>query len=174
MKSTFILLTKGWEFNAQLLDKLLKLCASAILFSMMSLTCIDVVGRYLFETPVTGSVELTEMLLGALIFSTMPLVTWRKEHISVDITDSLIPKHIKNIRDMGFDVLVAISLGVIGFKVWELADRANMYGEMTEYLEIPTHHFIYFLATSCWLTAITSLVLVVTRISNKQYPNQRD
>ncbi|KJY82995.1 TRAP C4-dicarboxylate transporter [Vibrio galatheae] len=169
-----MMLTKSWEFNAQLLDKLLKLCACVILFSMMTLTCIDVVGRYLFEHPVTGSVELTEILLGALIFSTMPLVTWRKEHISVDLTDSVIPQKVKNIRDVGFDLVVAISLFVIGFKVWELAGRAEMYGEMTEYLEIPTHYFIYFLAASCWLTAITSVVLAVTRIFNKEYSNQRD
>jgi TRAP-type C4-dicarboxylate transport system permease small subunit len=141
---------------------------------MMLLTCIDVIGRYMFEKPVTGSVELTELLLGALIFSTMPLVTWRKEHISVDLTDSIIPRKVKNIRDMGFDAVVSLCLSVMGFKVWELGDRALMYGEMTEYLEIPTYYFVYFLAISCWLTAITSLVLVITRIFNKEYLNQRD
>ncbi|WP_275864491.1 TRAP transporter small permease [Vibrio sp. CAU 1672] len=174
MKSSLFWFTRSWESGAQLLDKFLKLCACVILFAMMLLTCIDVVGRYLFEMPVTGSVELTELLLGALIFSTMPLVTWRKEHISVDLTDSIIPKNIKNIRDMGFDLVVAASLAVIGFKVWELAGRALMYDEMTEYLEIPTHYFVSFLAISCWLTAITSVVLVVTRIFNKEYLNQRD
>jgi TRAP-type C4-dicarboxylate transport system permease small subunit len=141
---------------------------------MMLLTCIDVIGRYMFEKPVTGSVELTELLLGALIFSTMPLVTWRKEHISVDLTDSIIPRKVKNIRDMGFDAVVSLCLSVMGVKVWELGDRALMYGEMTEYLEIPTYYFVYFLAISCWLTAITSLVLVITRIFNKEYLNQRD
>ncbi|WP_428774217.1 TRAP transporter small permease [Vibrio sp.] len=174
MKSSLIWMTKSWESSAQLLDKFLKLCACIILFSMMLLTCVDVVGRYLFEMPVTGSVELTEILLGALVFSTMPLVTWRKEHISVDLTDSIIPTKIKNIRNMGFDVVVAVSLSVIGFKVWELGSRALMYGETTEYLEIPTHYFVYFLAISCWLTAVTSIVLVVTRLFNKEYLNQRD
>ncbi len=174
MNNSVMWFTKSWESTAQLLDKFLKLCACLILFSMMLLTCIDVIGRYLFEKPVTGSVELTEFLLGALIFSTMPLVTWRKEHISVDLTDSIIPRKVKNIRDMGFDAVVSVCLAVIGFKVWELGDRALMYGEMTEYLEIPTYYFVYFLAISCWLTAITSLVLVITRIFNKEYLNQRD
>ncbi|GLO61318.1 hypothetical protein MACH09_18260 [Vibrio sp. MACH09] len=174
MRASVLWLTKSWEYCAQLLDNTLKLFACAALMLMMTLTCIDVVGRYLLEMPVMGSVELTEILLGSLVFLTMPLVTWRKEHISVDLTDSIIPRNIKNIRDMGFDVVVAISLAVIGSKVWELGDRALRYEEMTEYLEIPTYYFVYFLAISCWLTAITSLVLVVTRIYNKEYNNQKD
>lgn len=174
MRSSVLWFTKSWEYCAQLLDTTLKLLASITLMFMMLLTCLDVIGRYLFEAPVTGSVELTEILLGSLVFLTMPLVTWRKEHISVDLTDSIIPRGIKNIRDMGFDVVVAGSLAVIGIKVWELGDRALRYGEMTEYLEIPTYYFVYFLAISCWLTALTSLVLVVTRIFNKEYKNQKD
>lgn len=174
MRSSVLWFTKSWEYCAQLLDTTLKLLTCFTLMAMMFLTCIDVVGRYLFEMPVMGSVELTEILLGSLVFLTMPLVTWRKEHISVDLTDSIIPRRIKNIRDMGFDVVVALSLVVIGIKVWDLGDRALRYGEMTEYLEIPTHYFVYFLALSCWLTAITSLVLVVTRIFNKEYNNQKD
>ncbi|WCE30897.1 TRAP transporter small permease [Vibrio sp. SCSIO 43137] len=174
MRASVLWFTKSWEYCAQLLDTALKLFASAALMFMMTLTCVDVAGRYLFDKPVTGSVELTEILLGSLVFLTMPLVTWRKEHISVDLTDSIIPRGIKNIRDMGFDIAVAASLSVIGVKVWDLGDRAFRYGEMTEYLEIPTYYFVYFLAISCWLTALTSLVLVITRLYNKEYNNQKD
>lgn len=174
MKSPVLLFIKTWETTAHYLDNALKLCACLILLAMMFLTCFDVIGRYLFELPITGGVELTEILLGTLVFSTMPLVTWRKEHISVDLANHIIPTKLKNLCDIGFDVAVSISLSVIGFKVWDLANRAFRYKEMTEYLEIPTYYFTYFLAISCWLTAITSLVLAITRIFNKEYINQRD
>ncbi|MFV0574097.1 MAG: TRAP transporter small permease [Vibrio sp.] len=174
MKSIFNMLLHLWENGALAVDQVLKLCACLLLMAMMLLTCIDVIGRYIFERPVTGSVELTELFLGGLIFTTMPLITWRKEHICVDLADSMLPAYVKRIRNIGFDIVVALSLFVIGQKVWELSDRALRYGEVTEYLEIPTHYFVYFLAISCWLTATTSVVLVTTRIYKKEYHNQRD
>jgi hypothetical protein len=49
--------------------------ASALLFFMMALTFVDVVGRYLFNTPVYGGFEMTEVALATLIFAGLPLVT---------------------------------------------------------------------------------------------------
>ena len=61
--------------------------AAALMFCLMLLTCVDVVGRYFFNKPVTGGFELTEMLLAALIFAGLPLVTLRGDHITVDLFD---------------------------------------------------------------------------------------
>ena len=47
-----------------------------LLFCLMTLTCVDVIGRYFFSMPVTGGFELTEMMLAALIFVGLPLVTF--------------------------------------------------------------------------------------------------
>ncbi|MGF1734006.1 TRAP transporter small permease [Photobacterium satsumensis] len=172
MRDSIIKLVQCWEWGAQHFDRVLKLFAAVILFSLMIITCIDVLGRYLFSSPLIGSVELTELLMGSLIFATLPLITWRKEHISVDLTDSIIPTSIKKGRDSIFNIMVGISLFTIGFKIWDLASRSQRYDEVSEYLEIPIYYFTYFLAISCWLTAITSIVLVITQAFNKQYDNQ--
>ena len=50
------------------LERLLGIAAGLALFGMMALTFVDVVGRKLFETSVTGSVELTELLMLGVIF----------------------------------------------------------------------------------------------------------
>lgn len=163
---------KYWEVGAEFLDKCLKLLTAFVLFGLMTITCVDVVGRYLFSAPLVGSVELTRLLLGCLIFSALPIITWRKEHISVDILDSFIPKKVKKFRDNIFNIAIATSLFVIGGKVWGLAERSQRYHEITMYLEIPVYYLTYFLALTCWLTAITSLVLVLTETFNKQYKNQ--
>ncbi|MBV1839571.1 TRAP transporter small permease [Photobacterium ganghwense] len=174
MKQGIHFFTQCWEWGARHLDRLLKRVAALLLFGLMTITCVDVVGRYFFDMPLTGSVELTELLLGSLIFATLPLITWRKEHISVDLTDSIIPTGVKRVRDALFSLAVAFSLVTIGIKIWDLAVRSQRYGEITEYLEIPLYYFIYFLAISCWLTAVTSLVLCITQFCGKQYDNQED
>ncbi|MGY0217493.1 TRAP transporter small permease [Endozoicomonadaceae bacterium StTr2] len=172
MKSTVIMVVRLWEQAAMRFEWLLKWFAAAVLFVLMMVTCVDVLGRYLFDSPLVGSVEITELLLGCLIFSALPLITWRKEHIIVDLVDNMIPSRVKKLRDMFFNLCISGSLFIIGGKVWQLAGRAANYEEVTEYLEIPVSYFIYFIAVSCFLTAITALVLVITRLVDKEYENQ--
>ena len=65
--------------------------AAALILCLMLLTCVDVVGRYFLNKPVTGGFELTEVLLAALIFAGLPLVTLRGDHITVDLFDPVTP-----------------------------------------------------------------------------------
>ena len=65
--------------------------AALVLFCLMALTCADVIGRYFFGTPVYGAFEMTEMLLAALIFAGLPLVTLRNDHVTVDLLDPVVP-----------------------------------------------------------------------------------
>ena len=49
-------------------------------------------GRYVLNKPLTGGFELTEMMLAALIFCGLPLVSQRREHIVIDTFDPLMSK----------------------------------------------------------------------------------
>mgnify|MGYP001461206897 FL=1 len=51
----------------------LELISSCVLFALMMLTCIDVVGRYVFHGPVRGGTELTEFALAIIVFSILPV-----------------------------------------------------------------------------------------------------
>lgn len=165
-------LFRYWEHSAQYLYHLFGLFACLQLLALMSVTCVDVVGRYIFGSPLVGSVELTELLLGSLIFTSLPLVTWRKEHISVDLMEGLMNHRVRSLRDVLFNIAIAISLFAIGDKVWQLATRSHRYEEVSEYLELPIYYLIYFLAITCWLTAITCVVLILTHLFDKHYPTQ--
>src|SRR6185369_15314253 len=76
-----------WERWA---DAVLGVAASAILFGMMVLTFFDVVGRYLFNRPLRGAFELTELGLVVLIFAGLPLVSHADEHVTMDFIDKLL------------------------------------------------------------------------------------
>ena len=65
--------------------------AATVLFAMMVLTFVDVTGRKLFTRPVYGAYEITEFLMGMLIFCALPLVTAREGHVSIDVLDHLVP-----------------------------------------------------------------------------------
>ena len=70
-------------------EGLLGAAASTILLVMMFLTFVDVVARYLFNRPIAGAFEVTELLL-VLIFAGLPLVTYADEHALMDFIDRLL------------------------------------------------------------------------------------
>ena len=44
-----------------------------MLFAMMALTFVDVIGRYVVNSPLLGAYELTEVLLALVVFGAVPL-----------------------------------------------------------------------------------------------------
>ena len=54
------------------------------------MTCIDVVGRYFLNSPLDGATELTQLMMGLIVFAILPTVCYREEHVSVDLLDLLL------------------------------------------------------------------------------------
>ena len=54
------------------------------LFVMMMITVLDVTGRFLFNLPVTGSIEITGYLLLLTVFLGIPYASARGQHIRID------------------------------------------------------------------------------------------
>jgi len=120
----------------------------------MLVTCVDVVGRYVFNNPLTGSTELTEMAVGIVVFSVLPVISWRNEHVVVDLLDSLVSAKVHMIRTFILNALISIALAVLGTRIYELGSRSLSYEEVTEYLGIPTGWMMCFIGIMCWITTV--------------------
>jgi TRAP-type C4-dicarboxylate transport system permease small subunit len=95
--------------------------AGATLFGMMLLTTADVGGRYFFNSPILGAVELTQLMLAALVFLSLPVVCWRQEHVSVDLLDAVFPVKLIWIREVIVNLIVTAAL-------WVMRIPANVTG----------------------------------------------
>lgn len=138
------------------------------LFALMLITCIDVVGRYVFNSPFTGSTELTEMAVGIVIFSILPIISWRNDHVVVDLLDQFVSPRVHMIRNMILNILISIALTFVGYRIMVLGERSLSYEEVTEYLEIPTGWMMYFIGIACWITAVMVITLGIYR-SYREY-----
>lgn len=69
----------------------LEAIAAGLVTGLILVTCFDVVGRYLFNNPLTGAYEITQVLLGALVFVAMPLTTGKGGHVEVDLLMPILP-----------------------------------------------------------------------------------
>jgi TRAP-type C4-dicarboxylate transport system permease small subunit len=129
------------------------------LFVMMTLTCVDVVGRYLFNRPVPGGLEIIEILVAATVFGALPLVTLREEHVTVDLLDAVVPDWLLRVQHVA---ACALSAAVCGVAAWQLLLRANRmlgYGDTTAVLKIALYPLTYLMSAAMALVAVILLVL---------------
>lgn len=147
----------------QLTDKLetaLGAAAAFVLFAMMSITAIDVIGRYLLNKPLPGGFELTEMMLAALIYCGLPLVSKRREHIVIDTFDTFMSPGVKRVLDVIADVVCFLTLSGIGYLIFRRAVRVAEYGDTTNVLKLPLAPVAYAMATMIAVAALIHLVLI--------------
>jgi TRAP-type C4-dicarboxylate transport system permease small subunit len=130
-----------------------------VLFVMMALTCVDVVGRYLFSRPVPGGLEIIEILVAATVFGALPLVTLREEHVTVDLLDAIVPDWLLRLQQVTACVLAA---AVCGVAAWQLLLRANRmldYGDTTAVLKITLYPLPYVMSAAMALVAVIFVML---------------
>ena len=56
---------------------------------MMSATTLDVAGRYFLNAPLYGAFEITEITMGLIVFTALPLAVMRREMITVTVQTDL-------------------------------------------------------------------------------------
>ncbi len=120
--------------------------SALVLFALMAMTCIDVIGRELFGTPLDGATELTQLMLGVIVFAILPSVCLREEHVSVDLIDLWFPGRLVPLRQAVLNAVMAVALGFVAWRVWIIAGLTADYGDATEFLEIRLAPINYFIA----------------------------
>jgi TRAP-type C4-dicarboxylate transport system permease small subunit len=63
----------------------LALMSGGVLLLLMSYTVIDVVLRYVFNRPFSGSLEFTEFMMVLIVFLAIAFTGWTGGHIAVDL-----------------------------------------------------------------------------------------
>ena len=142
------------------LQRALGVTSAVVLFAMMLITAVDVAGRYLFNKPIAGGFELTEILLAALIYCGLPLVSARREHIVIDTFDPMFSKAVKRGLDMIAEVVCAVALAGVGWVIFLRANRVAEYGDTTSVLKLPLAPVVYLMAVMITVAAVIHLLLI--------------
>ena len=146
-----------WERRV---DAVLGIAASVILFLMMLLTFVDVVARYLFNFPLRGGFEVTELMLLVLIFAGLPLVSHADEHVTMDFIDRLLPEAGRRLLVRLVHAVCAAVMFFLTWQVWIKARTIAGYGDTTDVLKITVGPFVYFMAAMILLTGLVHLYKV--------------
>ncbi len=150
----------GWKRHA---DAILGGAASTILLAMMLLTFVDVVGRYVFNRPVRGAFEVTELMMLVLIFAGLPQVTYANEHALMDFIDRLLDARAQRLLERAVQAVSAAVMFLLAWLVWLKADRIWAYRDATDVLRIVYGPFVYFMAGMVGLAGLIHLYKAVER-----------
>jgi TRAP-type C4-dicarboxylate transport system permease small subunit len=136
------------------------------LFFMMCLTAIDVIGRYIFNRPITGVFEVTEYLVLILIFSFIGYTQSQKGHVAVDLLIAKFSRRIRTIIDFCNHFICLMLMGLITWMGVEKALELKAVGEASPNLRIPAYPFVFFLVLGCAVMCIELLRDILKLISS--------
>lgn len=144
-----------------ILEEALSWLSASVIFVMMALTSVDVFMRYVVSRPVPGAFEVSEILMALLVFSALPLVSLRNEHVTVEFAEKLIPPRLAPYVDALVQLFIAALMFSAGWLLWQRAPRVQQYGDATTALEIPIWPLLYVMGT---LLIVTGAVHVYKAI----------
>jgi TRAP-type C4-dicarboxylate transport system permease small subunit len=142
----------------------LSILGGLLLIAMMSLTVVDVLGRYIFNAPLKGAGELTEVLLCATIFMGLPAVALRDEHVTVDLITDHLPGWVQPWRRTAIGFLSAGVLAVVTWRLWVYAGQIGSYGGSTSTLRLPIAPLGYFCALCTAVGAVLCIAVPLIRL----------
>lgn len=144
-----------------LLEKLCSVLCALALFAIMALTFFDVGGRKLLSRSITGSLELTELLMVVVIFASLPLVSRRGEHVVFDSLDSVWPAWFLRLQGVLVNLLCGgLMLGLM-WLMWKTGVQFSESGETTAQLHIPKAPFIFGMSLLCGITGLVHMALII-------------
>lgn len=146
------------------LSVLLGTVAGAALSVLAVFTIVDIVMRYIFNAPITGSIDVIILALAVMTFCALPYAGRSDGHIVIDLMPDFPDPRITAWRDAVGKILVALAFGLLAWQGWVRGDVAAMLGEASNMLEIPFVWFFRLMALCVGfytLTLLTEAVLLL-------------
>ena len=146
------------------LERLCSALSATALFAIMGLTFVDVLGRKFLGGSVPGSLELTELLMVVVIFTSLPLVALSGEHVVFDSLDRWLPPGLLHLQRGLMELFCALSLAGVAWLMWVKAGQLSEYGDTTAQLKLPLGVFVYVMSVLLAVAALAhGLVLLQQR-----------
>lgn len=140
--------------------------AAITLFAMMLLTFADVWGRYLLNRPVFGGYEVTEFMMGVLIFTALPMLCAQEGHVTIDLLDHFVPKSWLRWQRVAVNLVSGVVLAVMALQVFLLSGQLARNNEVTMTLKIPHAPFALLFAVMAAFASLACFVVTWGYLKN--------
>lgn len=127
------------EKTTDKLNTIMKYLCVILLFCMMLLGTVDVLGRYLFNSPVSGTYEIFGMLLPALVLLGLAYAQAERAHIRITLLISRLPSMVQRVLGIITTIIMMFMTVLIGWHGMELSLRFKEMGKLIDTIQIPIY-----------------------------------
>jgi TRAP-type C4-dicarboxylate transport system permease small subunit len=134
---------------------------------IVMLTFADVLGRYIFSSPVRGSVEMIEFAMALVIFTALPRVTRNREHVTVSLVDGWFAGTGRRIKTVLCDAVSAVALGLLTWRLGLQGVEDLDAQTATIVLGLPHAPLSFVLTALAGVSTLVVLVLIWNTLTHK-------
>ena len=129
---------------------------------MMVTTDYDVAARALFRAPLSGAVDIVEMMVLCSAFLGLPEICLRDEQIRVDIVDSLVPPRVlEALKALGLVATIGF-MGLVAVNVLRPLADTWRFGDIKADTGFPLYP-LFALVLFCLIAAMAATAVVLMR-----------
>jgi len=133
---------------------LLRVLTATLLFAMMALGFVDVVLRYIFNSPIHGAFPIMGFLLGLVVFTSLPLITRDGRHITVDLFERHYSGRLGAATEW-FSLLLSIAVtAFITERMWSFSLRRKQMGQLHDMIDVQLWPFAMVFSVFAGLTCL--------------------
>jgi TRAP-type C4-dicarboxylate transport system permease small subunit len=157
--------TRGVESRFYPIARFVDRITWVFLFIMMLMTMADVLLRKFSNLSILGTVELTELMMIIVVFSSLAECQVGDGHIKVDLVLKRFSPKVQSIFDVFTQFVCFALFSMMSLAIWQHANRMKEWGEVTIDLALPLYPFIYVAVIGCALLALVLLIKALVALS---------
>ena len=150
------LFTKLVTKISQVLDRAAGFCC----FAMMVLVACNVIGRKVFNFPLTGTIELVQILFALTVGLALAHCAAKGGHITIDFVAEYFPERFQKIARLLTITITIVTVTVSGWMLVGYADTLRETGRYTGSLKIAYYPFVYLIAVGFFIFALVEIVKI--------------
>ena len=161
-----------------LIDKIVRAvalyCGGAVLAVLMTVIIVDVTGRYVFNTPLSGSLDLSIVLLVLAVSCAIGYGGRTGAHVTADMVTTVIGPTFEWISGIGIKALAAVVTSIWSWRLFVTGTTAGRLEESTQLLNIPFEPIYKALSVGVGLYALVLIVETIVLIRRGSIPRLTD
>lgn len=133
------------------------------LFLMMAIVCLNILSR-VFGKPITGTVELVEVLLVSVVAFSLAYGSLTHSHISVDLVIRYFSPKVRAITDIVTNLVSVALFGLLAWRCIVLGSNLWEIGEVSQTLWIPHFPLLYAFSVNSILVCLFLLFVEMPKL----------
>lgn len=150
-------------------NRALHYVSGALIIAVMALTVYNILGRWLFDEPFRGTVELTQLAMMGIVYLGMAYAQDKGNHIAVDLLYNKLPRPVRIALDWFGTLLSLVILAVLAWQLYEYSEVLQAGNRVTASRAIPLYPAAY-----VGIIGIVAFALAFVRTSIDRVRTHRD